>query len=192
MSIAGISTGSAIEPLRAILDAEPGRSAVLAVITGVEGPSYRPVGAMMAVIGADQVVGTLSSGCVEADIALKAQEALAGGPVCLRYGRGSAYFDIQLPCGGGMDVLLVPSPDPALLRAALACHARREAFTLEFAPAGRLCAVHASAVGERGAGAIWVTVQPELAFYVFGKGPEASTFATLAHSAGYELSLIHI
>jgi xanthine/CO dehydrogenase XdhC/CoxF family maturation factor len=46
--------------------------------------------------------------------------ALAGGaPVALRYGRGSPFGDIQLPCGGGLDILLVPRPDPAVMAALL-------------------------------------------------------------------------
>ena len=29
----------------------------------------------------------------------------------VRYGVGSPYIDIRLPCGGGLDILIVPDPD---------------------------------------------------------------------------------
>ncbi|MEO0752260.1 MAG: XdhC family protein [Pseudomonadota bacterium] len=70
-------TPASRDPLEALLSAPEG--AVLAVIAGVEGPSYRPVGAMMAVMSADQRAGTLSSGCIEADIALHALQTAEAG-----------------------------------------------------------------------------------------------------------------
>ncbi len=43
---------------------------------------------------------------------MHALQALAAGlPVMLRYGRGSPFADIQLLCGGGLDILLLPRPD---------------------------------------------------------------------------------
>ena len=101
------------DPIDALLAAPDG--AVLAVIAGVEGPSYRPVGAMMAVFSESERAGTLSSGCIESDIALHAMAAAENGaPRLLRYGRGAPFVDIQLPCGGGLDILLLPNPDRAL------------------------------------------------------------------------------
>ncbi|MFD2813753.1 XdhC family protein [Paracoccus aerius] len=53
--------------------------AVLAIITGITGPSYRPLGAMMAFCG-DRQVGSLSSGCIEKDLASHAAHCLQEGP----------------------------------------------------------------------------------------------------------------
>jgi len=70
----------------------------------------------MAVFGDNRRVGSLSSGCIEADISVQAMTALrAGAPRMLRYGRGSPFIDIQLPCGGGLDILLLPNPDRDVL-----------------------------------------------------------------------------
>ena len=88
------------DPIHALLDAPGG--GVLAIIAGIEGPSCRPMGAMMAVLADGTRRGTLLSGCIEADIALHAAQALsAGTPRLIRYGKGSPYVDIELPCGGG-------------------------------------------------------------------------------------------
>ncbi|WP_316646507.1 XdhC family protein [Ovoidimarina sediminis] len=165
---------------------EAGDGAVLAIIAGVEGPSYRPVGATMAVIGPHDRVGTLSSGCVESDIALHALAARdAGKTKLIRYGRGSPFVDIQLPCGGGLDILLIPAPD----RKALSELSRRRAARV---PCGLSVNVTTGAMtvtepGSTGRIGDMLTVRfdPAIRFLVFGKGPEASTFAGLVQSAGY-------
>lgn len=185
--IPALSSGSPVEPLRHL--GRDDSSAVLAVITGVVGPSYRPVGAMLASFGDGRMVGSLSSGCVEADIALRSAMALEGGPVNLRYGQGSPYFDIQLPCGGGLDILLVPNPDRDVIRASLALHDARKPVTLEFAVDGSGILLHRDTPPD-GVNGFTTSIKPELFFCVFGKGPEASTFAALTHAAGYPSLLI--
>ena len=182
--------GPVPDPILALARAE--EPAVLAVIVGVEGPSYRPVGACMAVMpGTMARVGTLSSGCVEADIALHAAEALAAGkPMRVRYGRGSPFMDIQLPCGGGLEILLMPAPDRAVLGDLAGRLARREPATLRLdAESGALTLAETGATGPEGAG-FRVRFVPDLRFLVFGKGPEASTFAALVQAAGYPNVLI--
>ncbi|MEL6169703.1 MAG: XdhC family protein [Pseudomonadota bacterium] len=172
------------DPIKALLDTEG--PAVLAVIAGVEGPSYRPVGAMMAVFNTDERAGTLSSGCIEADISLHAVETLQSGhPKLLRYGRGSPFVDIQLPCGGGLDILLLPEPDRSVLTTVAENVAGRVPCSLEIdTQTGAMACIEAGETGltER---KLRVRFEPMIRFLVFGKGPEASTFAALVQSAGY-------
>ncbi len=171
----------ALDPITALLAAEEG--AVLAVIAGVEGPSYRPIGAMMAIFSATERAGTLSSGCIEADIALHAMSA--DQPTLLRYGKGSPFADIQLPCGGGLDILLVPSPDRSVLEQVSANRAGRVPCTLSIdteTGAMRCLPEGSTNWSDR---TLSVRLIPDLRFLVFGKGPEASTFAGLVQSAGY-------
>lgn len=176
--------GLHVDPVDAIL--ARGGEAVLAVITGTEGPSYRPVGAMMAVFADRQRTGTLSSGCIEADIALHALEALdSGRPLAVRYGRGSPFIDIRLPCGGGLDILLLPRPDCEVLGRLAERRRERIPCTLRIARGDGALSLHEE--GETGgdAAAFRVRFIPEIRFLVFGKGPEAGTFAALVQSAGY-------
>lgn len=184
MLSATLATSSAVRPLEALVKAE--RPGTLAIIVGVEGPSYRPLGAMMSVLEDRLRVGSLSSGCIESDIALHAESALANDtPEQVRYGQGSPYKDIQLPCGGGLDILLVPDPDVGVMTEVLARHAARDACTLVIDSHSR--SMRVADTGDTG----WdgpefrVRIEPEIAFFVFGKGPEASTFAALVQSAGY-------
>lgn len=154
-----------LAPLRAAL--HRGEPAALAVITGVIGASYRPVGAGMVVTAGGGRFGNLSSGCIERDVEIHAHAALADGQIRrLRYGQGSPWQDLQLPCGGGLDVLVLPCPDHAALdAAALALAARQEA--------------------ELALGPLRLTLLPELRFLIFGKGPETRALAQMARAAGY-------
>ncbi|MEL7026273.1 MAG: XdhC family protein [Pseudomonadota bacterium] len=162
------------------------QEAVLAVVAGVEGPSYRPVGAMMAVLGPNECVGTLSSGCIEADIALHAQKVLADGqPRTIRYGRGSPFMDIQLPCGGGLDILLLPRPDRAVLAKIAKRRADRMKSVLSIELKSGAMALDGDGQTQTTEHTLRVAIEPEVQFFVFGKGPEAHTFSALAHSVGY-------
>ncbi|GKY89558.1 XdhC family protein [Sinisalibacter aestuarii] len=183
MDLDALNFTSTTRPIAALAEGAPG---TLAIIVGVDGPSYRPLGAMMAVLEGRRRVGSLSSGCVEADIALHAEEARdASATRRVLYGRGSPFKDIQLPCGGGLDILLIPNPDPGVLAEAQARHAAREACTLEANPeTGTLSLADDGETGWSGT-RFRVRIDPEIAFLVFGKGPEASTFAALAQSAGF-------
>ncbi|WP_435167469.1 XdhC family protein [Falsirhodobacter sp. 1013] len=153
------------------LAALAGKDRALAVIVGVEGTSYRPLGASMAVDGSGHRTGNLSSGCIDEDVALHAQQALLDGQARqLRYGAGSPFADLALPCGGGLDILILPRPEQGAVQAAAAELAARRTAVLDL-------------------GAITLHIQPELRFLVFGKGPEAATFADLARLAGFGVEL---
>ncbi|WP_052699693.1 XdhC family protein [Martelella endophytica] len=167
-------------PLRAALAAD---RACLAVITRVEGASYRPAGAAMVITADGTTTGSLSSGCIERDVVLHALAAIeTNTPKRLIYGRGSSFIDLQLPCGGGLEITLIPHPSrPVLERAATRLAGRR---------------IAAVAIGEDGrlgemptGGDLIVRLVPGLRLLVFGKGPEPRTFAALAKAAGQDVTL---
>lgn len=184
MGVPALDASAVIEPIRQL--AAPDARGTLAVITRIDGPSYRPLGAMMAVTEDAQRIGTLSSGCVEADIAVHAAKALAAGaPFSVTYGKGSPFADITLPCGGGLEIMLVPCPDKAVLAEVLAHHEARQVVALEIdARSGNVAAVPGGQTGWTG-DVFTVKIEPELLFYVFGKGPEAATFAGMVQAAGF-------
>lgn len=139
----------------------------LAVIIGVEGPSYRPLGAVMAIAADGRAQGSLSSGCIERDVVLHAQQALTDGQARqLRYGAGSPFRDLALPCGGGLDILILPDPDRAALQDAAQNLRARKVADLRLGP-------------------LHLRIQPQPRFLVLGKGPEAHCFAALAAAAGF-------
>lgn len=164
-----------------------GRSeSVLAMIVAIDGPSYRPVGAVMRIFADGTRFGTLSSGCIEADLAIHALEALHTDTAqTIRYGRGSPFMDIQLPCGGGMEIVLIPRPDKEILGQVVEMLDNREAVRLHVdLLSGGLC-ISAGTVEPSREAEFSILYLPEPKFIVLGKGPEAATFSALTETLGY-------
>ncbi|HEY1808486.1 MAG TPA: XdhC family protein [Acidobacteriaceae bacterium] len=88
---------------------DAGEEVCLATVAGVEGSAYRRPGARMLLTAAGERAGTVSGGCLEAEIAKKAWWLTEKGPAIQRY---SSFFDDDgdmpygLGCGGTVIVLL--------------------------------------------------------------------------------------
>ncbi len=123
-----------------------GERCALVTLVGVDGNSPRAEGAQMAVSETGQWSGYISGGCLEAAIALEAVAAIkAGKPRLLRYGKGSPYLDIRLPCGSGLDVFIQPMRDAALIEDMSERLERREPFALRIDLATGACQLQARA-----------------------------------------------
>ncbi|MGE0381224.1 MAG: XdhC family protein [Hyphomicrobium sp.] len=108
-----------------------GLRTVLVSLVSIEGGSPRPVGAQMAVCEDGRYAGYLSGGCLEQAIVLEAQAVLEEGKNRLvRYGRGSPYFDVRLPCGSGLDVYFDASLSAEAISAMKTRHRDRKPFVL--------------------------------------------------------------
>lgn len=131
------------------LGSEAGVPGVLVTLVGIEGTSSRAIGTQMAVLADGRHCGSFSGGCVERAVLAEALDVLATGtPRQVRYGVGSPYIDVRLPCGGGIDLLFTPQPDRVAVRAALDRLDRREPARLvlgdhvqDYAPPLRLIAI---------------------------------------------------
>jgi xanthine dehydrogenase accessory factor len=86
-----------------------GERIVLAVLVSAWRSAPRPVGSAMAIGSRGTIVGSLTGGCVEAELALAAQDVLASGSTELRsFGiEDERACAVGLPCGGEIEVLLV-------------------------------------------------------------------------------------
>jgi xanthine dehydrogenase accessory factor len=100
---------------------ELGRRAMLVTVVRTWGSSPRPVGSVMALREDGAVVGSVSGGCIEDDLLhrhVHAGALPAGLPRLLTYGvSADEAHRFGLPCGGTLELLLEPDPEPALLRA---------------------------------------------------------------------------
>ncbi|ASS60378.1 XdhC family protein [Rhizobium leguminosarum] len=163
---------------------------VMAVLTETRGPAYRLPGAAMAILPDGSFSGAITSGCVEADLILNASDVRNTGDVrVLRYGEGSTFIDIRLPCGGGIEVMLFPLRDVEVLGKLAKARKLRRPVSLQISKSGRLTLgpitetkndAHGFALG----------FEPPLQFLTFGAGPEASVFAALVEGLGYEQQLV--
>ncbi len=137
----------------------------VASVVDVRGSAPRPVGAALAVGPAGEVIGSVSGGCVEAEVYELACTVLATSqPALATFGYSDdTAFAVGLTCGGSLDVLV--QRDTPSLRAALQAtldghpvsvrHAAEgRVFTESWLPPPRLLVFgaidHAAAVAEIG------------------------------------------
>jgi xanthine dehydrogenase accessory factor len=93
-------------------------------------------------------------------------------------------MDIRLPCGGGLDILIVPRPDRLALARVRDYRERRTPCALDIDMAtGEMAVTVADVVPAPGS--FRIDFVPEIRFLTFGKGPEAATFAALTRSIGF-------
>lgn len=196
-----------------------GRGAALATVLETWGSAPRPVGSVMAVSGAQEMVGSVSGGCVEGAVVAEAVEALAqGGGTVLDFGvSDDDAFAVGLACGGRISVRVDPvgtesGIPPAILDALVAARARREAIVLATAvdqdpPEFTLVrAGDTGTLGDRAAAAMrfdrsgfaadgerrwFLTVcNPPLRLVVVGGSHIAQPLVTMAAAAGYDVTLV--
>lgn len=157
--------------------------AALALIRRTDGPAYRPVGAAM-IFGRDgEISGNLSSGCIDADIAVHARRVIATNTAQdLRYGLGSRFMDLVLPCGGGLDIRILPLTCGPVIETLREKMAARDPADIWFSP---------DQIGiEIFPGADFrLRINPDIRFVTFGKGPEVVAFSRMTAAAGYETFL---
>ncbi len=92
-----------------------GEGCALATLVHVEGSSYRTPGARLLVGANAKYVGSVSGGCLEAEIVRKAQWLTRAGAAVERYSTlfdDTAEIPYGLGCGGTVDVLIEPAGTP--------------------------------------------------------------------------------
>ena len=87
-----------------------GEEVALATVVATRRSAPRPLGSKLAVTASGRLYGSVSGGCVEADVAERAQAVLAGGtPEVHSYGiADEEAWRVGLPCGGEIDVFVEP------------------------------------------------------------------------------------
>ena len=88
-----------------------GERVALGTIVKTWGSAPRPIGAMVAIRGDGQIVGSVSGGCVEDDLVEKVREkfAAASKPELITYGiTNQEATRWGLPCGGTLQLVLEP------------------------------------------------------------------------------------
>ncbi|MBC2665978.1 XdhC family protein [Novosphingobium flavum] len=166
-----------------------GGGVALVFVTSVEGGSVRAPGLRMAVAADGEAVGFVSNGCVESDLVAAARRAIAkGAPASLAYGRGSGRIDIVLPCGGRIELLVVPvGPDQLAVLEALTGD-ERAAGTILLGPGGTIGWAAPEAAAPVGGWAF--ALHPRIRLVVVGSGHEALLLARLGAASDMAAELV--
>jgi xanthine dehydrogenase accessory factor len=143
----------------------------------------------MAITADGHCLGFVSNGCVEADLIATARRAIAAGEaVAVSYGRGSGKIDVVLPCGGRVDLLVVPvGPDQRGALAAMVADAgaARRGGILTLDEWGAI----GWTTGDAGAEFHAFTVHPRIRLVVVGAGSEALFLARLGAASDMAVEL---
>ena len=174
-----------------------GLRTVLVTLVSVEGGAPRQPGAQMAVAEDGQYAGYLSGGCLESAVALEAQSVMASAQNrLLRYGRGSPYFDIKLPCGSGLDLYFDQALTAADVQAMTALAGERRVFALQTDLSTGVSRVEVSEPGllieqSRRDGDVFSRIYaPALQLFALGTGPALTGVATLAAALGFQMTVV--
>jgi xanthine dehydrogenase accessory factor len=96
---------------------EEGEDVAIATVVATRRSAPRPLGSKLAVTASGRLFGSVSGGCVEADVAERAKAVIAGGdPAVVSYGiADDEAWSVGLPCGGEIDVFVERFHDAAPL-----------------------------------------------------------------------------
>jgi xanthine dehydrogenase accessory factor len=173
-----------------------GGAAALVTLVRVEGSSYRRVGARL-LVGVDgEYAGSISGGCLEAEVARKAQWLTRKGAVVERYSTlfdDTAEIPYGLGCGGTVDLLVEPAGTAefgALMEALEASLGGEERRVVTWLPEnGRpLRRVVGEAVEAEGGFEEWIEAPQRL--YVFGAGDDAQPVVQMAALLGWSVTVV--
>lgn len=96
--------------LEAVKWRDEGRRVALATVIATWGSSPRPVGSQLAVDESNNMVGSVSGGCIEGDVVHEARQVMeTGEPKLLEYGvSNEAAWEVGLACGGTIRLFVEP------------------------------------------------------------------------------------
>lgn len=168
---------------------DSGHGVALATLTGIDGGSARPLGAQMAVRSDGLYCGLISGGCTESAVAAEAMTAIK---MCtdtvVRFGKGSPFFDIVLPCGGGISVAIHVLRRSDALHDVLDALEQRKRVVLSYSPGSQSISLHSAQWPSGWQDDVFdVRYRPRTRVVLYGRSIEFMVTSALARAAEYEV-----
>jgi xanthine dehydrogenase accessory factor len=191
-----------------------GRRVALATVIETWGSSPQPVGCKLLIDSCGNFLGSVSGGCVEAEIVSEAADAIAEGKVrTVSYGiEDGTAWQVGLACGGSIRILIEPLHAPDSLRELIAdLDSRRPAALLTELATGARKLVHDAAdlspdlaealadafrrdksrLVEARSGETFIDVfNPPLRLIVIGAVHITQSLLPLAEGLGYDVTIV--
>jgi xanthine dehydrogenase accessory factor len=171
-----------------------GNAAALITLVRVEGSSYRRVGARL-LVGVDgDYAGSISGGCLEAEVVKKAAWMTRAGAVVERYSTlfdDTAEIPYGLGCGGTVDLLIEPAGTrefEALMETLEASLRGEERRVVTVLPDGGAPLRRLIGEGELQGFEEWIEAPQRL--FVFGAGNDAQPMVEMAALLGWTVTVV--
>ncbi|WP_245408054.1 XdhC family protein [Rhizobium sp. TH135] len=164
----------------------------IATLIEVRGGAARALGSHVVVAADGRYAGYLSGGCVEAALAFEALLAIeAGKDRVVTFGDGSPFFDIILPCGGGITVVIHILREPDEIVQVLTCLEQRRTTALKLSVEKQALTVTAPPATTGWIGHWFhILYRPRIRIVISGQTVEARSVAKLARGCGYDVVFI--
>jgi xanthine dehydrogenase accessory factor len=151
-----------------------------------------PIGTHMLVTGEGQFVGSVSGGCVEGDVLQTAAEVMGGAPAIVRrYGvADGAAWEVGLPCGGNVAVLVQPVGDRGFPQALFARINAANADGETLMVGTDLESGQSDVVAQRSADQFLNVYAPPKRLLIVGAVEIAAALSSIAQQVGFAVTII--
>jgi xanthine dehydrogenase accessory factor len=168
-----------------------GRSVALVTVVRTWGSSPRPPGSLLAIRDDGRLAGSVSGGCVEEDLVERLRADFPSTPQVVTYGGTREEAGrFGLPCGGTLELVVEPDPEPAPLRALLWALNRRQVTVRRLDLETGRVRLSPAATGEelRFDGRTLATVHgPRWRLFLIGAGQTSRYLARMAQALDYQV-----
>jgi len=183
------------------LERAPQAPHALATLVQVEGSSYRRVGARLLINGEGQGLGSISGGCLESDVILRAKEVLEDGKAQVAVydttDENDLVWGTGTGCNGVAHILIEPLPaNPVWAEAVRKNLAARKSTNLSVVwkcANAALLGTHETASVKKNlpdnAAVLVDEIVPPIRLLIFGAGNDAQPLARLAVELGWQVEV---
>lgn len=173
-----------IRDILRLFETHRGQPLALATLVRTKGSSYRRPGARMLICADGAKAGSLSGGCLEEEVAHRAQEVMRGGAPALM------SFDTRrrFGCNGSIEIFIEQLPEDFLAQLWANFMERRSSRAVTvFAGPGELGTRLLSRETEVPPDSFVQEIEPAIRLLIFGEGPDSVPLRAFAEILGWEV-----